>query len=176
MPDAAARGRRRLAGWTMGCAGLAAALGATLLAPPRPRFVWNVSASAPVGLYLVSDVTALARGDTVIVRLPDRLRSLAARRRYLPGNVPLVKRVAAVAGDEVCAVGARVAVNERLVVARLERDAAGRPMPWWSGCIRLEPGEYLLLMTDSPASFDGRYFGVTSADDIVGRAQFLWPA
>jgi len=27
---------------------------------------------------------------------------------------------------------------------------------------------------DSPASFDGRYFGVTRGDDVLGRAELLW--
>src|SRR3546814_17402554 len=89
-------------------------------------------------------------------------------------SVPLVKRVAAASGDEVCAVGARVTVNGRLAAKRQTRDGAGRPMPWWSGCAELGPEEYFLLMTDSGASFDGRYFGITSAGDIVGRARLLW--
>ena len=46
-------------------------------------------------------------------------------------------------------------------------------MPWWSGCRRLQPREYFLMM-DSPASFDGRYFGVTRSVDILGRAEPLW--
>ena len=163
-----------VAQWALGCAGLAAALAGTLLDPPRPRLLWNASASAPVGLYAVGDGAPLARGDMVIARVPDEFRMFAARRRYLPANVPLVKRVAAAAGDEVCAAGARITVNGRAVAARLDRDAAGRPMPWWSGCALLGDGQVLLLMADSPASFDGRYFGVSEAGDIVGKARLLW--
>src|SRR3546814_10509098 len=124
---------------------------------PRPQLVWNSSASAPVGLYAVDDAAPLARGDMVIARVPIAFRMLAARRHYLPANVPLVKRVAATVGDEVCAVGARVTVNGRLAAKRQTRDGAGRPMPWWSGCAELGRGEYFLLMAGSPASFAGRY-------------------
>lgn len=166
--------KRRLGRWAIGCGGLTAALATTLLVEPRPRLVWNASASAPVGLYAVGDGAALARGDMVIARVPGKFRMMAARRHYLPANVPLVKRVIAASGDEVCAIGARVMVNGRLVARRLDRDGAGRRMPWWSGCAELRPGEYFLLMTDSAASFDGRYFGVTGAGDIVGRARLLW--
>lgn len=174
MTDIASASRRRVGRWAVGCGGLALALAGTLLAPPRPRLLWNASASAPVGLYAVGDGAALARGDMVIARVPGEFRVFAARRRYLPGNVPLVKRVAAMAGDEVCAAGARLTVNGHIVARRLDRDGAGRPMPWWSGCAELRTGEYFLLMTDSPASFDGRYFGVSEAGDIVGKARLLW--
>lgn len=172
--DPAPAKRRCRAPWIVGCAGLAAALAGTLLAPPRPRLLWNASASAPIGLYAVGETAPLARGDMVIARVPEEYRMFAARRHYLPANVPLVKRVAATAGNEVCAAGARVMVNGRLVARRLDRDGAGRPMPWWSGCAELGTGEYFLLMTDSAASFDGRYFGITEAGDIVGKARLIW--
>ena len=165
---------KHLLGWSIALGGLAGALVSTLLIEPRPWLLWNASASAPVGLYRVGDAAPLTRGDMVIARVPVEFRLFAARRHYLPANVPLVKRVAAAAGDEVCAAGARVMVNGRLVARRLDRDGTGRPMPWWSGCAELETGEVFLLMTDSPASFDGRYFGVTEADDIVGNARLIW--
>ena len=174
MADPAPAKPRRFGRWVVGCGGLAAALAATLLVDPRPRLVWNASVSAPIGLYAVGETAPLARGDMVIARVPVEFRLFAARRHYLPANVPLVKRVAAATGDEVCAAGARVTVNGRLVARRLDRDGAGRPMPWWSGCAELRSGEYFLLMTDSPASFDGRYFGVSEAGDIVGKARLLW--
>ena len=165
---------KHLLGWSIALGSLAGALVSTLLIDPRPRLVWNASASAPVGLYAVGEAAPLARGDMVIARVPVEFRMFAARRHYLPANVPLVKRVAAAAGDEVCAAGARVTVNGQLVAWRHDRDGAGRPMPWWSGCAELRPGEYFLLMADSPASFDGRYFGVCEAGDIVGKARLIW--
>lgn len=38
--------------------------------PPAPRLVWNASASAPVGLYVVSSGAWAAPGDMVIARVP----------------------------------------------------------------------------------------------------------
>jgi len=149
-------------------------LGATVVAPPAPRLVWNASASAAVGLYAVTPGAPAEAGDMVIAWLPGRYRALAAQRRYLPANVPLVKRVAAIAGDEVCALEREVFVNGRKVAERLAADGEGRPMPWWEGCVRLRGHERFLLMTTNPASFDGRYFGVTGGSEIVGKARLLW--
>ncbi len=170
----AAKLRRRALGRRM----TAVATGAAILIgsaafPPAPRLVWNASASAPIGLYAVTPGSFAEAGDTVIVRVPEPFRRLAATRRYLPMNVPLVKRVAAAAGDEVCALGQEIFINGRPVAERRAVDGAGRAMPMWSGCVRLR-GRQLFLLMEAPASFDGRYLGITEGADVVGKARLLW--
>ena len=156
----------------LGSAGLVLVAAPALYAP-APRLVWNASASAPVGLYWVWPGDAPARGDMAVAWAPPRWRALAARRHYLPANVPLVKRAAAVQGDRVCASGPRILVEGKRVATRQSHDPRGRELPWWQGCRRLARGEYLLLM-DAPGSFDGRYFGVSDRRDLVGRARLIW--
>jgi conjugative transfer signal peptidase TraF len=151
-----------------------ACLGLTIALPPLPRLVWNASASAPIGLYAVSPGVALKRGDMVIAWPPVEARQLAANRRYLPSNVPLVKRVAGIGGDTICAVDRVVTVDGRPVAVRRAIDSAGRELPAWRGCVRLRPGMVFLLMTKTPDSFDGRYFGPTLAQDVIGKATPLW--
>lgn len=160
--------------WAVGIAFAAAALGLTIVAPPAPRLVWNASASAPVGLYWVRPRARLARGAMVIARTPEPYRRLAAVRRYLPANVPLVKRVAGLPGDRVCARGAIVSINGKIAARRLRKDAAGRPMPLWEGCRTLGKEQLFLLMAEVPGSFDGRYFGPADRADVIGRARPLW--
>jgi len=151
-----------------------AALGLTIAFPPRPRLLWNASASAPIGLYRVGAITAPAPGELVVAWLPRPARRLAAERRYLPSNVPAIKRVAAVAGARICAAGAALTIDGRPVARRLEADRLGRPLPRWEGCRTLRAGELLLLNPASPASFDGRYFGVSRTSDLVGTAHPIW--
>src|SRR3546814_8695651 len=91
------------------------ALGATIAFPPPPRLLWNATASAPVGFYLLSPGARFKRGDMVVARAPHPARLLAARRHYLPMNVPLVKRVIGVPGDIICARGDRVTLDGKLV-------------------------------------------------------------
>jgi conjugative transfer signal peptidase TraF len=165
-------GRRRLL-VAAAAAVAATALAATAIRPPRPLLVWNASTSSPEGLYVVRPEGAPRLGDMVIAWPPDAARRLAAARNYLPYGVPLVKRVAAAAGDRVCAAGEAVFVGDRLVTLRRSEDAAGRPLPWWTGCIRLRTGE-LLLLNEGADSFDGRYFGITPPSDVIGRARLIW--
>ena len=150
------------------------ALMVTTAFPPTPRLIWNASASAPVGLYAVSPEARLRRGDMAFAFAPPPARELAARRHYLPRNVPLLKRVVAMAGDEVCARGLKLSINGRPVAVRRKADRLGRALPGWQGCVAVGRDELFLLMTDSPDSFDGRYFGVTERQQIVGRATALW--
>ena len=146
-------------------------------APGSPRtaaFIWNATASAPVGLYRVRRDRVLARGDLVLAIPAPSLAAFAARRGYLPSGVPLVKRIAAVAGDAVCARGNAVFINGRLAAARRAADGAGRALPAWTGCARLRRDEVLLLMSDVRNSFDGRYFGPSDASQIVGYLVPVW--
>lgn len=152
-----------------------AALGASALLQTRPRLVWNLSASAPIGLYWTASAAhPLARGDFVLAHPPDDARALAAERGYLPSHVPLVKRVAALPGDEICASGSTVLINGRQVAERLARDGQGRPLPGWEGCRTLDDREVFLLMEGLSGSFDGRYFGPTAITAILGKLVPLW--
>lgn len=153
----------------------AAALASALVSPRAPLLVWNGTPSSRIGLYAVTPFDDLRAGDTVIAWAPDEARRLAAARHYLPADVPLVKRVAATAGDRVCARGAAISVGGRVAALRRARDPSARPMPWWTGCRVLGPGEAFLLSPAGPLAFDGRYFGATSSAEVVGKGMLLWP-
>jgi conjugative transfer signal peptidase TraF len=148
-------------------------IGLATLGRPAPWLVWNASASAPVGLYRVLPGKP-SRGDLVLVRAPSSVRQLAAERGYLPQNVSLVKRVAALDGDIVCAANDVISVNGRVVAQRRTRDRLDRPLPSWSGCHLLDSGEAFLLMEGVAGSFDARYFGPTPTAAIIGRLAPLW--
>jgi len=147
---------------------------ATIVVSPVPLLVWNASASMPIGLYGVEPGARLATGDVAVARLPIGVRDLAARRRYLPVDVPLVKRVAAVAGHRICWTGPRVTIDGLLAALRRRDDRAGRALPWRHGCTMLLGDSVLLLATRSPDSFDGRYFGPSEARDQIGKGVALW--
>jgi len=150
-----------------------AAIVAPLALRPAPRLVWNMTPSAPIGLYLVSPGAPATRGDMVVARLPPGVRTLADRRRYVPASVPVVKRIGAVAGDGVCADGPWLWIAGRRVARRLARDRRGRPLSEWRGCRTLAASE-ILLLGGAADSFDGRYFGPQSRSTIIGTARLIW--
>jgi type IV secretory pathway protease TraF len=54
---------------------------ATALLSPRPRLMWNASASAPIGLYAIDVDGPFTAGDLVAIDTPEPLAVFLARRR-----------------------------------------------------------------------------------------------
>ncbi len=139
-----------------------------------PRLIWNASASTPVGLYAIAQSPRLEVTDLVAVNAPDPLASFLAERGYLPRGVPLMKRVAALPGQQVCRTGARVTIDGITMGDALTRDRLGRDLPIWQGCRRIAGNEIFLMNWSVEDSLDGRYFGPVSVGSIIGRATPLY--
>ena len=148
--------------------------GALSLVPIAPRLIWNASASAPVGLYAIDASTPLEVTDLVAVEAPEPLATFLSERGYLPRGVPLMKRVAAMPGQQVCRSGMRISVDDIDMGEALERDRLSRPLPVWRGCRVVAPSELFLMNWQVRDSLDGRYFGPLPAASVMGRATPLY--
>jgi conjugative transfer signal peptidase TraF len=144
------------------------------LAPMPTKLIWNASPSAPVGFYTIDFNGPFQVADLVAVDAPEPFATFIADRDYLPKGVPLLKRIRAVSGQTVCRSNLTITVDGVEVGAALERDRAGRDLPVWQGCRRVATGEVFLMNSQVRDSLDGRYFGLTSTHQIIGRAVPLW--
>ena len=135
------------------------------------KLVYNASASAPIGFYWIDQVS-VSRGDTVLIRLSKHVRELVESRQYLPPDVPLIKRVVGIVGDEICRKEREIMINNVTVAIALIEDDQGRKLPVWGGCTTLGLDSFFLLQ-NHPESFDGRYFGPIDRTLIIGRARRL---
>ena len=144
------------------------------LTPMPVKLMWNASASAPVGFYTIDFDGPFDVTDLVAVDAPEPLATFMAERGYLPKGVPLMKRILAVSGQTVCRSNLAITVDGVEVGAALDRDRAGRDLPVWQGCRRVHTGEVFLMNWQVRDSLDGRYFGLISTDQIIGRAVPLW--
>lgn len=180
-PHPRSRWRARLVLAGLSACGLAALAWASFVSP-RPHVIYNPTDSVPVGWYRIDPLdhrTAslprpLSVDSIVLVPLPATAAALAAQRDYLPLGVPLLKRVGAIAPQQVCIVGRSVRIDGVPVATVLPADHLGRPLSSWQQCRRLRPGELFLLSTTNPASFDSRYFGPVAASAVIGLAHPLW--
>jgi len=144
------------------------ALAAVSMFPQKAFLVWNRTPSAPMGLYIISG-GALETGAWAVVSGKAASATWIAKRRYLRSGWPIIKRVAAVSGDEICRDGETVSINNIPVAKALNTDGDARELPRWQGCFTLGADEVFLL-NDHPRSLDGRYFGATKRHEIIGVA------
>lgn len=124
----------------------------------------NESPSLPRGLYLRAP-TDLHVGSVVAAPAPAGARAYLTKLGFPPSTL-LLKRIAAVEGEMVCAVGGAL-VTPRAIAPVRAKDRQGRALQRWRGCERLAPGEVFLL-GDTADSFDSRYFGPVRSADLQG--------
>lgn len=144
---------------------------ATAMIELPAKLVYNGSESSRVGFYWV-DNGPPELGDFVLMRGPKSMKNLIEARHYLPPNVPLIKRIVAVEGDEICRHGANISVNGSGMGVAKSKDVLGRFLPVWEGCEVLTKDQ-IFVLNFHPNSFDGRYFGPVSRELIIGRATWL---
>jgi conjugative transfer signal peptidase TraF len=135
------------------------------------HFVWNLTPSAPKGLYRIERDDWSVGDRVAVLPSPDLAADLAARGILRNGKL-LIKQVAAATGDKVCRQHEVVSVNGNVVANAKALGSDGAPLPSWQGCMTLDAAQ-LFLLGDTAESYDGRYFGITSVHDVIGRAVLL---
>lgn len=166
-------------------AGTLAAVGAAIAGAYGAGLHVNLTESLPPGLYRELDV-APAVGDLALACPPaGAATELARERGYFlrglrcPGRLaPVLKTVAAGAGDHVVADRTGLRVNGRRIpcTSPLPRDSAGRPLAAALGSTVLADDQVWLAATYSPRSFDSRYHGPWPRASLRGRVVPVWTA
>jgi len=157
-------------------ASLVAALALAAVATPRDLLLYNHSPSVPEGFYLRTSAPVTI-GAFVTVRARDVAPEEAHRRGFEGASDRFIKRVAAGAGARVCGDGQQLTISlddgsgvRRNAAVRILRDGRGRdhrtPIGW-RGC-RILNADEVLLLGDTPDSFDGRYWGPINMRLIEG--------
>lgn len=152
--------------------GIGCALAFVTIHKPSNHYIWNRTASAPIGLYRVSN-NDLKRQDWAVVSADSASSNWIAERGFLHDDWPIIKRIVGISGDEICRHNLKISMNGEHIATATETDSFGQQMPTWSGCFTLKSGEYFLL-NEHERSLDGRYFGATARSDIDGGATLFW--
>jgi type IV secretory pathway protease TraF len=118
----------------------------------------NISPSLPYGFYLVQwSQRPILRGSIVVVSVPGWGLSW----------LPLLKPVAAVAGDVVCRIGSRL-TNRGHWYGDIHDEFHGHPLPSAlqdHTCLTVGPDQ-VFLASEAPRSLDSRYFGPVALAQI----------
>src|SRR5713101_5407411 len=124
----------------------------------------NVSGSLPYGLYRLAPIPhPLARGTVVLLPVPESVQHV-----WSPW-VPLLKPVAAVAGDTVCNRDGVLQING-VAYGPMLRTAHGTHLPHMlQGCCVVQDGE-VFLASHVGNSLDSRYFSWVRICDLTAKA------
>ncbi len=139
-----------------------------------PSLLYNPTDSARVGWYKIVKTEHYKIGDIVAAYLPKDAGFLAAERGYLPSGLPVIKTVAAIAGDEFCISEAQLTFEDGSSLPILPFDDQGRALPTMSeGCVVISEGHILVISDETDRSFDSRYFGAVGTSKVLGLAKYL---
>lgn len=140
----------------------------------------NMTRSYPLGLWRIEVMQRNAKvGDVIFICPPEApVFELALKRGYLPrglcagGTGPLIKKVAALAGQDIVIDG-RVRIDGRLLDhSELSAvDTKGRALPAFVGGV--VPTGNVFLHSRFQGSYDSRYFGPVPATGILGLARHV---
>ena len=132
-----------------------------------PLAIINETPSMQKGLYVrIDDAQDLKRGEIVAMAMPTSAKDYLVGKLGYPADTLLIKRVAALPGEEVCRHEDTLTVAGKELHAKA-RDTRGNVLPNWQGCHKLS-NERIFIQGDHPGSFDSRYFGPVSRQGLSG--------
>ncbi len=141
---------------------------------------FNFTPSMPLGIYRLNPLPqdAIERQMLVAVCAPSSMVKLGRGRGYLSGGPcagatePLLKTVAAVAGDSVAVSFRGVTVNGRLLPNSkpVAFDWAGRELSSSPAVHRRIPQGTIWVYADHPRSWDSRYWGPVTVRNVLAKA------
>jgi conjugative transfer signal peptidase TraF len=143
------------------------------------RLIVNRTHSLPVGLYYWTHVP-IKKGSIVLFK-PDQStpQQLGIKRGYEARELPLLKRVVALANDVVSVSSSGVSINGQLLPnsAPLFRDEGGRPLTMAQLDHFMLGTDQAFLMGVTPTSWDSRYFGPVPLSRCSGSfvPVLTWP-
>ena len=140
------------------------------------QIVINISDSMPHGLYVKTNASPTVGAIVDLVIPPNARRYIQARTGHAGNDWYLLKTIAAGPGDLVDATGPTLFINGQARGPIAQHDGMGRPLPAWHERRRLGPNEFFVFSGRVPNSFDSRYFGPVTRDEIaaVRRPLVTW--
>jgi len=134
------------------------------------HMTYSATKSMPRGLYLIAPTKKIARYDIVELIPPPIALDFIKKNHWAPQSGSIIKYVFAIPNDHVCIHHQAIWINNKKIGRVYKFYAPNKLLPQTKICGKLKANQYLLLSTESERSFDGRYFGLVSSQEILGHA------
>lgn len=139
------------------------------------RLVYNTTASMPIGLYYKTSEPVVRK--SIILAKPHKSDYIlqAIKYGYISENEILLKRVIGIPGDKVRITQEGIYVNDDLIANTriFVVDTNKRPLIYKTLDKTLMNNEYIIV-GDSEKSFDSRYFGIVTSDEVISTVVPLY--
>lgn len=143
-------------------------------------FVINFTQSMPLGVYIKSYPAFYTKNDMVLVCLDDAIARWSVANHIIADgsgcqhSAPLLKKIAATGGDRVIVNCEGIIINGKL----MEHTApVAKHIKRWipiNSEILLKDGEFIVIANQNNLSFDSRYFGTVTTENVIAKASPLW--
>lgn len=136
--------------------------------------VYNATASEPIGFYLKQPVKNVLRGDKVIITIPQKYFDIAKQTGY-DANGTFLKEIVAVPDDIITINESGISVNNQLLPdSKAITSYKGIKLyPQQLQTFKLRSCEFW-TRGNGKGSYDSRYYGVITCDNIENNAKFLF--
>ena len=128
--------------------------------------VYQETDSMPKGWYLQLPVTKIYRNQIVIFQPTKYLQHYMIKHDWIGKNMRMMKHVLALPGDNVCNKNNTLLINQHLIGKVYHHYSPHHLLLQRQFCGHLAKNQYLVISTFSPRSFDSRYFGPISRQQI----------
>lgn len=137
---------------------------------PSSIFIYNRTASLPLGFYLIIPNHDYQPGDIVAFRCLANMEELAHSRGWLKQDELMLKKIGGVGGNQYeIRENDEFWVRGKYIGPVAQVDHEGRQMPSiGKGDFLIDDG-YFLPVAENPRSFDGRYYGEVPIENIKYR-------
>jgi len=131
---------------------------------------YSATSSMPKGFYLIVPTKKISRNDIVEFIMPPNVIKFAKEKRWIPQSGLIIKYVFGIPQDHICIRNHSIWINNKKVARIYKFYEKNKLLPQAKICGKLNKNQYVLLSKVSERSFDSRYFGVVSSQEILGRA------
>ena len=111
----------------------------------------------------------IKKNDVVLFSLSPKWLKFLLNKGYLKKPIPVMKKVFATKGDLVCIKRDKIYINYKFIAKTLQFDHNNNILPKTKICRILKKGEFFLMSTKIPNSFDSRYMGIIKRAQIFAR-------
>ena len=140
-----------------------------------PMFYYNRTASIPIGLYYKTDFDGtVKKGDIVVFDPPFDVAKFAYERDYLPVGYPMMKKVAAIGGDEVNITSGTFFAAGICCGGVSSQDSDGRELKAYPYDHYIVHEDEFIAVGTHERSWDSRYYGPIPVDRIIAKVKPLY--